>query len=320
MPRTPSRTLLDIAAFYAFSELSARELPGLSARLRARAEELEIAGLMIIGAEGVNATIAGSKPRMEEFLAFLAPLVGRERLEAKWSRAERAPFRKFAVKIRDEIVTIGKPELRPSPTASPRRSLSPEDWHRELSVPGTIVLDTRNWYETRMGKFRSAVDPGIDEFHEFPEFLKNSGLAKDQRVLIYCTGGIRCEKAILEMDRQGFTDVAQLDGGILAYLEKFPDTAFEGDCFVFDHRVALNQKLEPSGRYGLCPHCGQPAEITIHCARCDSPALVCAACHEKENARRTCSKNCAHHARLTPGKKGRPPQPQGPRLSARARH
>lgn len=306
----------DIAAFYVFSRIAETRLEDVRARLETKAEETEIVGLLILGTEGVNATVAGAKADIEAFLALIATLLGRGSLDAKWSRSPRAPFRKFAVKIRDEIVTLGRPGLRPA-EADRSRHLSPEAWHEALQDPDSIVLDTRNWYETRMGKFKGAIEPKIDEFHEFPGYLKASRLPKDKRVLIYCTGGIRCEKAILEMDRQGFTDVRQLDGGILAYLEKFPDAGFQGDCFVFDHRVAVDQKLQPSGRFGLCPHCGQPADVSVTCGRCDSPALICNDCNGKNAVLRTCSKNCAHHARLAPGKKGRPPARQGPRLAAR---
>lgn len=308
----------DIAAFYAFSSLPADNLKTISDSIQAQASKLNIVGLVILGPEGINATIAGQRQAVEEFLSEIASLVGRTSLEPKWSRAEHAPFRKFAVKIRDEIVTLGRPEIRPIDDTRARH-LSPEAWQKELENPDVVVLDTRNWYETQMGKFKNAIDPRIDEFTEFPEYLAKSGIEKDKRVLIYCTGGIRCEKALLEMERQGFQDVYQLEGGILSYLEKFPNSRFEGDCFVFDHRVAVDQDLKPSGRYGLCPHCGQPATESIECLRCDSEAMICRTCTSASGSLKTCSKNCAHHWQLTPGKKGRPPANQGHRLSAPSR-
>lgn len=305
----------DIAAFYAFANLLEADLPEISKRLTERAQQRSVRGLLILGVEGVNATVSGQRSDIESFLELAAEIVGHPRIDAKWSEAPRAPFRKFAIKIRDEIVTLGKPELKPD-LVHPSRRMSPEEWDKALQEEDVIVIDTRNWYETRIGKFKKAVDPDISEFTEFPEYVKNSGIPKDKKVLIYCTGGIRCEKAILEMESQGFKNVHQLEGGILAYLEKFPDRGFEGDCFVFDHRVAVDQHLRPSGRYGLCPHCGQPAATRVDCARCDSEALICANCHDESESLRTCSKNCAHHWRLSPGKKGRPPAAQGYRLAA----
>jgi UPF0176 protein len=132
--------------------------------------------------------------------------------------------------------------------------------------------------------------------------------------LIYCTGGIRCEKAIVEMNNHGFDNVYQLDGGILNYLEKFPNQKFEGECFVFDHRVAVDQDLKPSQTYGLCPHCGQPAEEKIECVRCDTVVAVCNECRD-QHGKRTCSKNCAYHEAVSPGKKGRS-QIQGLRFTS----
>ena len=123
-------------------------------------------------------------------------------------------------------------------------------------------------------------------------------------MLIFCTGGIRCEKGILEMQRRGFNNVYQLEGGILNYLEKKPGQEFEGECFVFDHRVAVDQDLKPSARYKLCPHCGQPAETKIECGRCDSEAFVCGDCLTQNFKANTCSKNCAYHFERFPGKKG----------------
>ncbi|MCM2280685.1 MAG: rhodanese-like domain-containing protein [Bdellovibrionaceae bacterium] len=313
---TPSaESHFDVAAFYAFSKLPEADLKSISQRLQSYAQELSICGLLILGQEGVNSTVAGRREKIEEFLKFVAELIGHEKVEAKWSQAPRAPFRKFAVKIRNEIVTLGKPELVPNLQDPKNRAhrLSPEDWNKTLEEEeDVVVIDTRNWYETELGKFKTAIAPDISEFIEFPRYVENSGIPKDKKVLIYCTGGIRCEKAILEMEQQGYENVYQLEGGILAYLEKFPNRQFEGDCFVFDHRVAVDQNLQPSGRFGLCPHCGQPSTKHIECVRCDTEMLICAHCHDSgDQSLRTCSKNCAHHTRLTPGKKGRAPAPQG---------
>ena len=212
----------------------------------------------------------------------------------KESESARAPFRRFKVDIRPEIVTL-KQEV-PRPEQSPSH-LPPKEWQAVLdSGEDVLVLDTRNWYETAIGKFKSAVDPKLAKFSEFPEYVEKLDTPKEKKILMYCTGGIRCEKAIFEMHKRGFNNVFQLEGGILKYLEEFPNRDFEGECFVFDHRVSLDQALQPSQQYALCPHCGDPAATLIPCVRCSTEAKVCEKCL-KDPAFKTCSKNCAYHVR-----------------------
>lgn len=303
-----------ITSFYRFLPLSDAQVAELEKSLESWALELSLKGLVLIGHEGVNLTV--SAPQIVDQPNETLPLeVFKDRLVAflglsdahryfKDSQASRHPYQVFKVKIKDEIVTLGKPGLAP---ASPVNShLSPQEWHEALKDPEVVVLDTRNDYEVEIGKFRGALDLKLNEFREFPEKLKSAGLPKDKKVLMYCTGGIRCEKAILEMTEQGYTNVHQLDGGILNYLKEFPQQEFEGDCFVFDYRVAVNQQLEPAGKYRLCPHCGQPADQPIDCTQCSQKAVICKHCSIE--ALNTCSKNCAHHAEI--GSNSRKPHQQ----------
>ena len=205
--------------------------------------------------------------------------------------------------MRPEIVTLDAPGMVPDSTQ--HRHLSPEKWNEVLkNEKDFVLLDTRNWYEVRIGTFKNAVDPKIEQFTELPEFVTEQAYPKDQKMLIFCTGGIRCEKAILDLEKRGYENVYQLEGGILNYLEKFPNDQFEGECFVFDGRVAVDQDLAPSQIYKLCPHCGQPSEVTITCARCDTEAMICRHCQEKALVGQVCSKNCAHHYARRPGQKG----------------
>lgn len=292
-----------IVSFYRFHSLPKEQVEPTADVLKSAAASVSVYGLVILGEEGINATICGSDSGIDTFLSRVCEHFSLSRLEAKESRAPKAPFKRFTVKIRDEIVTLGQPGVVPDPDKKDFH-LSPEEWHRTLIEEDVVVLDTRNWYETQIGKFKNALDPKIEEFSEFPAYLEKSGIPKDKKVLIYCTGGIRCEKAILEMHRQGFNQTYQLDGGILAYLEKFPNAQFEGECFVFDHRVAVDQALSPTQNYGMCPHCGQPSGQKISCARCETEAYVCQLCLEKEAKYSTCSKNCAYHYALNPTKKG----------------
>jgi UPF0176 protein len=183
--------------------------------------------------------------------------------------------------------------------------LSPAEWNRVMKEETDyVMIDTRNWYEHKIGTFKGALNPDIEKFTDFPEYIEAQGIEKDKKMLIYCTGGIRCEKGILELQKQGYDNVFQLDGGIINYMKEFPNDQFEGECFVFDHRVALDQNLAPSIKYGLCPHCGQPSEIKIECKRCDSEELICVDCGKEEFKKDTCSKNCAYQYELHPNKKG----------------
>jgi UPF0176 protein len=302
-----------IRSFYKFHPLISDQLTDLAAKIEARGEELGLRGLAIIGAEGCNATLSGEPEALRAFCnELLETLNIPGELSVKESYADLHPFRRFKVKVREEIVTLGKPEVLP--LQSSHTHLSPEDWHKALQEEDVVVLDTRNWYETKIGKFKKAIDPNLDEFQEFPDYLRKANIPKDKKVLIYCTGGIRCEKAIVEMHEQGYQNVFQLDGGILNYLEKFPNQEFDGECFVFDHRVAVDQSLQPTARYRMCPHCGQPGESTVICRKCDAEAVICEECLKNEHMH-TCSKNCAYHYQMDRERKG-PQQKQGYRFDA----
>ncbi len=285
-----------ITAFYHFAPIAPGELESFEQRLYKRAGELNIIGLLILAAEGLNGTVAASsRENLELWKIWIQSLPGFEQTEFKDSFSETKPFRRFKVKQRDEIVTLGDPAIVPN--GKNQSHLPASEWQRVLEQESdVVVIDTRNTYETQVGKFKGAIDPGIKTFGEFPEWVRNSGIPKDKKVLMYCTGGIRCEKASLEMQRQGYESVFQLDGGILKYLENYPNSQFEGECFVFDHRVAVDQHLMPSKQYHLCPHTGDPATISIQCSICGEAAVVSETCKDQASLH-TCSKNCAHHYR-----------------------
>lgn len=283
-----------ITAFYKFIPISSDDLPQVREKIEQKLTELGFFGLFLLSAEGLNATILGEAEHMLEVKTFLQELFGP--IEFKDSPGKPRAFLRLRVKIRDEIVTLNRPDLVPK---GPNRHLKPSEWHAKLQEPNVRVLDVRNDYEVEIGKFHRAEEFAIKEFHAFPEMLKKSDIKKDETVLIYCTGGIRCEKAILEMNEQGYENVYQLDGGILKYIEEYKeDGLFEGECFVFDHRVAVTNKLQPSETYRLCPHCGQPGVTPIDCAQCGRPEIVCDKCLEKSPHYHTCSRNCSHHHRM----------------------
>ncbi len=288
---------IQVISFYRFQTFDPDRVQELTVEIAKLRGDFNIRGLFILGAEGVNCTFSIAPDQADQAKAKFRNWFGD--VTFKDSFCAKHPFDDLKVKVRDEIVTAHRPHLRP--TNQPHRHISPTEWQQKMNDPDVVVIDTRNRYEYDIGHFQGALNPDTREFGSFPQWLSKSGLPKDKKILIYCTGGIRCEKAILEMEEQGYRDVYQLDGGILNYLserqkQNFTNN-FEGECFVFDYRVAVDDKLAPTQTYKLCPHCGQPAQEKIDCIQCGSNAIVCATCLD-ESDRHTCSKNCAHHFRM----------------------
>lgn len=287
-----------IFTFYKFHNLTQAQVKTLESPIYRLAEKYEARGLMIFGTEGVNATLSAPEDRAFAFASDLTELLGMGLLDFKWSAADRHPFHDFKIRLREEIVTLSRTDIVPQ---GPKQHLDEKAWDKAIAE-GAMVIDTRNHYEYEIGHFKNAIDPKIEEFSEFPKWLATSGIPKEQKVLIYCTGGIRCEKAIYAMEEQGYQNVYQLDGGILRYFEKkkaaATPTQYEGECFVFDYRVAVDQQLNPTHTFRLCPHCGQPGKTPIECIQCHVHAVVCGKCLEESPERKTCSKNCAHHFRM----------------------
>jgi len=275
-----------IVTFYKFLPFSKAEVETLRDEWKQEGEHLEISGLFLIAEEGVNATIAGSEQKVAEFLALVEQVTGP--LTTKSSKAEKQPFRRWKVAIRKEIVANGKPSMHPS--SEMNRHLTPAEFKKAIGTEDVVIIDARNTYETAIGTFKNAFDPKTRTFQEFPDAVKNAKLPKDKKILMYCTGGIRCEKALMEMQEQGYEHVYQLQGGILSYLEAFPQTHFEGECFVFDHRVAVNQELQPSTHYGLCVFCGDPGDVRAPCDCCAMESVRCGECARTNPA--VCSKRC----------------------------
>ncbi len=291
-----------ISAFYHFTRLE--NLENIKSDLENKAEELNVRGLLVLGNEGINTTCSSpSKENLELFKQWISSYFKAPKIAFKDSECDRPPFRRYKVKIRDEIVTAGLPDVMPP--EGKNHHLSPTEWNKVLKEENDyVMIDTRNWYEYNIGTFKGALNPNIEKFTDFPEYIEKQGIKKDKKMLIFCTGGIRCEKGILELQKQGYDEVYQLEGGILNYLAEYPNDQYDGECFVFDHRVSVDQKLGASTRYTLCPHCGQPADTEIECKRCDFHEKICVTCTQEEIKQDTCSKNCAHQWRLHPGRKG----------------
>jgi UPF0176 protein len=235
-----------VAAFYQFAALP--DFRELREPLRALCAALGLKGSVLLAHEGINGTVAGSPEALDEFIAALqhgAPFNGRlDHLELKFSEASAMPFQRLKIRLKKEIVTLGDAAV--DPTRQVGTYVDPTDWNALIAAPDTLVIDTRNAFEVAMGTFEGAVNPDIRRFGEFKEFAaQRLDPAKHRKIAMFCTGGIRCEKATAYLLARGFDEVYHLKGGILKYLEEVPkeQSRWRGECFVFDERVALGHGL-----------------------------------------------------------------------------
>jgi UPF0176 protein len=236
-----------VAAFYQFAALP--DFRALREPLRALCADLELKGSVLLAGEGINGTLAGGAAAISELIRELreSPLFGGrlDNLELKFSTAAAMPFQRLKVRLKKEIVTLGEPQA--DPTRQVGVYVDPADWNDLIATPDTLLIDTRNSFEVAMGTFEGALDPGIKSFGQFKEFAaRHLDPARHRRVAMFCTGGIRCEKASAYLLSRGFAEVYHLKGGILKYLEGMPETEsrWRGECFVFDERVALGHGLQ----------------------------------------------------------------------------
>jgi UPF0176 protein len=257
---------LTVATFYKFVALPdyATHQPVLKSLCSAQ----EVKGTILLAAEGINGTIAGTAPQVAAVLQHIQSDARLKDIDVKYSQAAEPPFERLKVRLKKEIVTLGMPQV--SPTEQVGTYVAPQDWNAVISDPTVTVIDTRNQYEVGMGTFQAAQNPQTDSFTEFPDYVKqNLDPAKHTKIAMFCTGGIRCEKASSYLLSQGFETVYHLKGGILKYLEEVPaqESLWQGECFVFDERVAIQHGLKP-GTHSLCYACGHP----LSQAEQDSPA------------------------------------------------
>jgi UPF0176 protein len=244
----------EVAALYQFVPLP--DFRELKDPLHKLCLDLGVRGTLLLAHEGINGTVAGSHEAIDALMTELREstlFMGRlDNLELKFSTATEMPFQRMKVRLKKEIVTLGDPQTDPLRRVG--TYVTPAEWNRLLDEAGIVLLDTRNDFEVEMGTFEGAVDPRIKRFSEFKDFVKNElDPARHRKVAMFCTGGIRCEKASSYMLAQGFEEVFHLKGGILKYLEEVPETEsrWNGGCFVFDERVALGHGLvEQAGETG----------------------------------------------------------------------
>lgn len=221
-------------------------------------EESGVKGTLLLASEGINGTVAGERVAIDRLLLWLNQQPGLDNLVYKCSFDEQMPFYRTKVKLKKEIVTMGVEGIDPLKVVG--TYVKPKDWNELISDPDVLLVDTRNKYEVQIGTFKNAVNPETDTFREFPDYVKaHLDPSKHKKVAMFCTGGIRCEKSTAYLKEQGFDEVYHLEGGVLKYLEeiKQEQSMWEGECFVFDNRVAVNHSLE-KGTYDQCNACRMP--------------------------------------------------------------
>ncbi len=278
-----------IAAFYKFVTLAdcqERRQPLLNL-----CQQQQIKGTILLAAEGINGTIAGTRSSIDAVLNYLKTDPCFADLEHKESIATKSPFDRLKVRLKREIVTFGIPTINPSNLVG--TYVKPQDWNQLIANPEVLVIDTRNQYEVEIGSFAGAIDPHTNSFTEFPEYVAtNLDPQQHKQIAMFCTGGIRCEKATSYLLSQGFENVYHLQGGILKYLEEIPTTEsqWKGECFVFDDRVAITHGLEP-GTHKLCWGCGNPLSPTDLIAPHYEPGICCARCYSTITPAQRASRN-----------------------------
>ncbi|NNE80353.1 MAG: rhodanese-related sulfurtransferase [Silicimonas sp.] len=265
-----------VAALYKFTPLASLEtVQGTLARI---ANKNGVKGTLLLASEGINGTIAGTRSGIDAVLSQIKDLPGCADLEWKESTASEMPFIRMKVRLKREIVTMGQPDVDPIHKVG--TYVAPNDWNDLISREDVVVIDTRNDYEVDIGSFKDAVDPKTASFREFPGWWdRNKARFGNKKIAMYCTGGIRCEKASSFLLEQGADEVFHLKGGILKYLEEVPveNSLWQGDCFVFDNRVSVRHGLE-EGDYDLCHACRRPISEADKIHADYEPGVSCARC------------------------------------------
>lgn len=267
-----------VVNFYRFSKLS--NLVELRQELLQKCNRLKIKGTILLAEEGINSTIAGPDEGIKQVLEYLNQFFP-QKLDGRYSQTDFMPFYRLKVKIKSEIVTMGVPSV--DPRKSTGIHLEAQAWNDLISDPETILIDTRNDYEVRVGTFKGAINPNIQHFRTWPKYVEeNLGSLKGKKIAMYCTGGIRCEKASSYMLEQGFSEVYQLNGGIINYLAqvKPEESLWQGECFVFDQRVALTPELSKS-KYDMCFGCRDPITEEDKLSPFYEEGVSCSYCYDK---------------------------------------
>lgn len=282
-PAPNEKAPLTVAALYRFTRFDDRE--SIRTQLENVCRANGVRGTLLVAAEGINGTIAGTSDGIGVVLDHIRQLPDCADLDVKLSSAPTMPFHRLKVRLKREIVTMGEPDI--DPRASVGTYVEAQDWNELISDPDTIVIDTRNEYEVAIGTFEGAIDPKTVSFREFPIWFRNHRnelleRGRETKVAMFCTGGIRCEKSTAFLKQEGVENVFHLKGGILKYLEVVPaeESLWRGECFVFDQRVAIGHGLT-QGSFELCHACRRPVSAEDRASPLFEEGVSCAACYSE---------------------------------------
>jgi UPF0176 protein len=280
IPTPPEDTPFLVSALYKFVALPDYE--ALRAPLLTMCKKHAIKGTLLLAREGLNGTVCGSAEAIAALMAHFAKDPRLADMQPKFSFAAEPAFHRMKVRLKQEIVTMGQPDI--DPVGSVGTYVRPEDWNALITRDDTLVIDTRNAYEVAIGTFDGAVNPKTDSFREFPAWVDSylAALPQDKRpknIAMFCTGGIRCEKSTAYLVGQGYENIFHLQGGILKYLEETPpqESTWQGDCFVFDQRVSVRHGLE-EGDYDMCHACRMPLTEAEKQLNSYEPGVACLHC------------------------------------------
>ncbi len=292
-----------VAALYRFARFD--DPAALRAPIDTLCRAHGIKGTLLLATEGLNGTLAGSASGIAALIAHLRGLPGCAGLEVKYATAAAMPFHRLKIRIKREIVTMG---VAVDPLESVGTYVDPAQWNALIADPDTVVIDTRNDYEVRIGSFAGAIDPATRAFSEFPAWAAaNEDAFAGRKVAMFCTGGIRCEKATAFLKGAGIEQVYHLKGGILNYLEHIPaaESLWQGECFVFDERVAVGHGLTP-GSHSLCRACRMPVSAEDRTSPCYEEGVACPACHDARTPEQRASYAERHRQARLAAERGEP--------------
>ncbi|MDZ7588730.1 MAG: rhodanese-related sulfurtransferase [Parasphingorhabdus sp.] len=314
---TMSQNANSVAAFYHFARLA--DPPAVQQEVRHVAQAAAVKGTILIATEGVNGTIAGPSAGVDLVIAELRALSGFAAMAVKYSTASEMPFLRLKVRCKREIVTMGVADI--DAATGKGDYIAPRDWNAVIGAPDTILIDTRNGYESAIGSFANAIAPQTDSFRDFPvwfdEFASALPADRPPRIAMFCTGGIRCEKATAYVKAKGFDDVVHLHGGILKYLEEVPpeESLWQGECFLFDGRVALGHGLVERD-FDLCHGCRMPLSAEDRASALFEEGVSCPHCHGQRSDAQVARYRERHAQVLKAAREGRShlgdnPEPAG---------
>tara|TARA_B100001063_G_scaffold229312_1_gene241412 strand:- start:33 stop:962 length:930 start_codon:yes stop_codon:yes gene_type:complete len=251
-----SKEKIYIYTFYRFKNLD--KIKSIKIKLETLYQSKFVLGTILIANEGINGTISGTKINLDKYISDIKKILNIRKLLIKRSENQFIPFYRLKVRVKKEIVTIGDNSIKPELLSG--LHIPPKNWDKIINDKKYMVIDTRNEYEVNIGTFKKSINPKTKSFSEFPKYIRDKKINKEQHIAMFCTGGIRCEKASSYLLKNGFKNVSQLDGGILNYLEykkNKKNSLWTGECFVFDNRVSINKKLD-KGKYDQCYGCRHP--------------------------------------------------------------